>query len=151
MKFISNTMLFGLAVVMLTSCGKPATTPPGLTVRDGQFYKDGQPLQVVGINYFNAFLRKLGPEGGEPNLEDDSYREAGTVEYLHRWEELVGGLCRCGFVIEDLTEPYRGDPQAPVGSWRHRGLFVAPYLRMKARRLPREAGTNSGPQLWTPP
>ncbi len=105
--------------------------------------RDERHRYVLGLRYYQ--------EGSLPQVEDESYREAGTVEYLHRWEELVGGLCRCGFVIEDLTEPYRGDPQAPVGSWRHRGLFVAPYLRIKARRLPREAGTNSGPQLWTPP
>src|SRR5205814_3344213 len=26
------------------------------------------------------------------------HREADTVEYLHRWEELIGEMCRSGFV-----------------------------------------------------
>jgi len=105
--------------------------------------RDDRQRYVVGLPYYQ--------EGSLPRVEDTSYREAGTVEYLHRWEELVGGLCRCGFVIEDLTEPYRGDPQAPAGSWRHRGLFVAPYLRIKARRCGRNDALQESPQLWTPP
>jgi ubiquinone/menaquinone biosynthesis C-methylase UbiE len=105
--------------------------------------RDERHRYVLGLRYYQ--------EGSLPQVQDESYRESGTVEFLHRWEELVGGLCRCGFVIEDLTEPYRGDPQAPLGSWRHRGLFVAPYLRMKSRRIPRNAGENSRQQLWTPP
>ena len=67
-------------------------------------------------------------------------REAGTIEYLHRWEELVGHLCRAGFVIEDLLEPSHGDPQAAVGTFAHRGLFIAPYVRIKARRIGSAAG-----------
>ena len=48
---------------------------PGLTVRDGQFYKDGQPFRGIGINYFSAFIRKLGLEGSQVNLDDHSYRK----------------------------------------------------------------------------
>jgi len=33
------------------------------------------------------------------------HREPGTLEFLHRWEELLGRLCRCGFSIEDVVEP----------------------------------------------
>lgn len=61
-------------------------------------------------------------------------REPGTVEFLHRWEQLLGGLCRAGFAIEDLIEPVHADPDAPPGAFGHRARFVAPYVRVKARR-----------------
>ena len=97
---------------------------------------------VIGREYYH--------EGPLPSCEDTSYREAGTVEYLHRWEQLVGGLCRSGFVIEDLVEPYRADKNAPAGHFRHRGQFIAPYVRMKARRKPREETIAPRPTIWTP-
>ena len=62
-------------------------------------------------------------------------REAGCAEYLHPWGELVGGLCRAGFVVEDLTEPDHADPAAPLGSAGHRARFLPPYVRIKARRV----------------
>ncbi|QHI68844.1 cellulase family glycosylhydrolase [Tichowtungia aerotolerans] len=62
-------------VLMLTVCAGCASTPPGLTVKDGEFLKDGKPFHGIGVNYFTAFIRKLGLEGGTPNLNDDSYRQ----------------------------------------------------------------------------
>jgi SAM-dependent methyltransferase len=97
---------------------------------------------VVGLEYYR--------EGPLPTTEDDSYREQGTIEYLHRWEQIVGGLCRAGFVIEDLTEPYRADRASPVGHHRHRGRYVPPYLRMKARRVPRTGSSTAETRLWVP-
>lgn len=70
------------------------------------------------------------PAAAEPSR----IREQGTLEYLHRWEQLLGGICRAGFAIEDLVEPMHADPQAEVGSFGHRSKFVAPYVRVKARR-----------------
>ena len=64
-------------------------------------------------------------------------REAGCAEYLHPWGELVGGLCRAGFVVEDLTEPDHADPRAPAGTAGHRARFLPPYVRIKARRVER--------------
>jgi SAM-dependent methyltransferase len=61
-------------------------------------------------------------------------RESGTLEFLHRWEELIGGMCRAGFTIEDLVEPYHVDPSGDRGSFGHRARYVAPYVRIKARR-----------------
>ncbi len=113
--------------------------PTSLQVTD----RDDRHRYVLGLRYYQ--------DDSLPLVEDESYRESGTVEFLHRWEELVGGLCRSGFVIEDLTEPYRGDPQAPLGSCRHRGLFVDPNLLMISSRFPRIAGENSRKPLWTPP
>lgn len=75
------------------------------------------------------------------------HRETGTVEFLHRWQELVGGLCRSGFVLEDLVEPRHGDAAAKPGTFRHRSAFAPPFVTLKARR----AGTApDGPKLWTP-
>ena len=42
---------------------------------------------------------------------------------------------RAGFVVEDLVEPMHADHAAEQGSFGHRSQFVAPYARIKARRL----------------
>lgn len=73
--------------------------------------------------------------GPLPPVDGSRHREPGTLEFLHRWEQLLGGLCRAGFVIEDLLEPYHADPQAERGSFGHRSCYVAPYVRIKARRV----------------
>jgi SAM-dependent methyltransferase len=61
-------------------------------------------------------------------------REAGTQEFVHSLSELLGGLCRAGFVIEDVHEPEHAEPAAAVGSFGHRAAFLPPYLRILARR-----------------
>ena len=106
--------------------------------------RDVENRYVLGLHYYR--------EGPLPSVRDTSYRESGASEYLHRWEQLIGELCRCGFVIEDLVEPRRGDPQAAPGNFRHRGMFVAPYVRLKARRVVREADSSheSSSALWVP-
>jgi ubiquinone/menaquinone biosynthesis C-methylase UbiE len=73
-------------------------------------------------------------------------RERGAVEYLHRWEQIIGGICRAGFVIEDLIEPVHTKPLAEPGSFADRARFVAPYMRIKARRV----GATERPSIWLP-
>ncbi|MEQ8211978.1 MAG: class I SAM-dependent methyltransferase [Lacipirellulaceae bacterium] len=93
---------------------------------DGQHYPIAEPYYRDG-NGQNTPL---------PSLNQPSrLREAGTVEFLHRWEQILGGMCRAGFVIEDLIEPVHADAEAAVGTFGHRGQFVAPYFRVKARRM----------------
>jgi ubiquinone/menaquinone biosynthesis C-methylase UbiE len=104
--------------------------------------RDQQDRYVIGVEYYHA--------DPLPEVPDRSYREAGAREYLHRWEDLVGGLCRAGFVIEDLTEPVRADPRAKPGDFRHRGRFVAPYLRIKARRVKERRSIPNTATIWTP-
>ncbi len=70
-------------------------------------------------------------------------REDGAVEYLHRWEELVGGICRSGMLIENLVEPLHGKIESPPGSFAHRAAFIAPYVCIKARRANRNPGEQS--------
>lgn len=68
-------------------------------------------------------------------------REPGTLEYLHRWEQLIGGLCRAGFVVEDLVEPSHAGEPGPHGE---RSRYVAPYVRILARRNVTTSATLGG-------
>jgi SAM-dependent methyltransferase len=87
--------------------------------------------------------------GPLPPVVGSPHREEGTLEYLHRWEEILGLMCRAGFVIEDLVEPLHAKADAEPGTFAHRSRFVAPYVRIKARRVGGQA--SSGPKpLWTP-
>ncbi len=85
-----------------------------------------------------------------PEIRSDSasgrrLRESGAVEFLHRWEELIGGICRAGFMIEDLSEPLHARRDAPRGTFAHRATYIAPYVRIKARRRGGQAQS-----LWVP-
>lgn len=80
------------------------------------------------------YSREPVPPPQEASWSAERLREAGATEYLHRWEEIIGGICRAGFVIEDLTEPVHGEADAEVDSFAHRGRFIAPYVRIKAKR-----------------
>ena len=71
-----------------------------------------------------------------PVLGHYEHRETGALEFLHAWEDLLGGLCRSGFCIEDVQEPPHADPLAPPGSFGHRSRFLPPYVAIKARRTP---------------
>ena len=77
-------------------------------------------------------------------------REEGTHEYLHRWEDILGGMCRTGFVIEDFIEPFHADPDADRSSFGDRCHFTAPYMRIKARRSSQVTRSNNKPQLVIP-
>jgi len=92
-------------------------------------------------------------QGPLPEVTGSLHREPGTLEFLHRWEELLGGLCRAGFVIEDVAEPRHADPRSEPGTFKHRSHYVPPYVRVKARRIAGADERNStagGPRLWTP-
>lgn len=92
--------------------------------------------------------------GSLPPATPSRTREAGTLEFLHCWDELLGGLCRAGFVIEDLREPRHDDEKAWPGSFGHRSRFIPPYVRLKARRVATAPSASprpsSPPSLWTP-
>lgn len=70
------------------------------------------------------------------------HRETDAMEFIHSWDDLVGGLCRCGFIVEDLREPHYADPMAPAGSFGHRSQFIPPYVAIKARRTPGPVSTS---------
>ncbi|MEM9826597.1 MAG: class I SAM-dependent methyltransferase [Planctomycetota bacterium] len=96
---------------------RPTPDPAGHYVMDHAYYRD-DPIA----------------DRGDDSLPARRLRESGAIEYLHRWEELIGGLCRCGFVVEDLAEPDHHDEHAQAGTFAHRCHFIAPYVRIKARR-----------------
>ncbi|HEY6167791.1 MAG TPA: class I SAM-dependent methyltransferase [Verrucomicrobiae bacterium] len=79
---------------------------------------------------------------------DALHREQGTQEFLHRLEELLGELCKAGFVIEAVMEPKHADPLAEPGTFKHRSCFVPPFIKIRARRIGAEP-TNA-PVLWKP-
>lgn len=88
--------------------------------------------------------------GPLPPVAGSLHRETGTLEYLHRWEELLGGLCRTGFAIEDLAEPLHAVRDAERGTFSHRSQFMAPYVRVKARRVGGSDPATSVPNLiWS--
>ena len=82
--------------------------------------------------------------GPLPPAAASRHREPGTLEFLHRWEQLIGGLCRAGFVVEDLTEPCHADDHSEPGGFGHRSRYVAPYVRIKARRTGEKPPAVSG-------
>ncbi|WP_254513299.1 class I SAM-dependent methyltransferase [Anatilimnocola floriformis] len=88
--------------------------------------------------------------GPLPPVVGSRHREEGTLEYLHRWEEILGLLCRAGFVLEDLVEPAHAKADAAPGSWEHRSQFVAPYVRLKARRVGGATSSATTSKLWLP-
>lgn len=85
------------------------------------------------------------PPPKQSNRVTARLREPNATEYLHRWEQLIGGLCRSGFMVEDLVEPVHGKRDAVVNSFADRGRFVAPYVRIKARRCQPSTGGEAKP------
>ncbi len=61
-------------------------------------------------------------------------RETGTQEFMHSLSDLVGGICRAGFTIEDVHEPDHTEPTTTRGSFADRAAFIPPYIRVLARR-----------------
>jgi SAM-dependent methyltransferase len=108
-----------------------------------------EPSAAGGYELSEPYYR----EGPLPEVVGSQHREEGTLEYLHRWEELIGGLCRSGFVIEDLVEPVHTKPRAKTGSFADRSRYLPPYVRIKARRVAAVRPQNDGggsAKLWTP-
>lgn len=89
-------------------------------------------------------------EGPLPEVHGSRHRESGTLEFLHRWEQLIGGICRAGMVIEDLVEPVHAKPDAEPSSFEDRSRYIAPYVRIKARRLGQTKSRAASGQLWIP-
>ena len=56
---------------------------------------------------------------------DLAHRESGAMEFVHTWEDLIGGMCQAGFVIENLIEPRHSDQRAG---------YLPPFVTIKGRR-----------------
>ncbi len=136
---------FDLVVQPVSTCYVPAVAPvyrevARVTTSGGLYisqHKQPMSLQTslrfstVGYTLLEPYYRN-GPLPPVPS--GSALRESGTLEFLHRWDELLGGLCRAGFVIEDTFEPKHADSSATPGSFGHRCWFVPPYFAIKARR-----------------
>lgn len=136
---------FDLVVQPVSTCYVPnvaavyrevarVTAPGGLYISQHK-----QPLNLQAslraspLGY--ALLEPYYRSGPLPPVPTGSaLRESGTLEFMHRWDELLGGLCRAGFVIEDTFEPKHGDSSAAPGSFGHRCWFIPPYFAVKSRR-----------------
>ena len=91
-------------------------------------HKQPASLQAEAVFNGRGYLitepyRREGPLPAVPT--DFPHRENGALEFLHTWEDLIGGMCRAGFIIEDLLEPRHSD---------HRASCLPPFVTIKARR-----------------
>lgn len=136
---------FDLVIHPVSTCYVPALEPVYQAVarvlRPGGMYisqhKQPASLQAtVGTEQGGYVVREPYYRNAPLPLFDrkSPLRERGVREYIHRWEQLVGLMCRCGFVIEDLLEPRHARADAAPGTLGHRSRFIAPYVRIKARR-----------------
>lgn len=75
------------------------------------------------------------PAASQESAASKRLRERGAIEYLHRMEQILGGICRSSMVIEDFIEPMHADETSPADTFGDRARFIAPYLRIKARRI----------------
>ncbi|MCA9134136.1 MAG: class I SAM-dependent methyltransferase [Planctomycetales bacterium] len=98
---------------------QPANLQASLQTYTGQY--------IIEHAYYD---RGAVPAAREPN----KLREPNTREFAHSWDAILGGICRSGFVIEDVSEPNHAQADARPGSFGHRCHHLAPYLRLKARR-----------------
>ena len=110
-------------------------------LRSGGLYvsQHKQPASLQADIRWSARGYELGEpyyrSGPLPAISGSLHREEGTLEYLHRWEELVGELCRAGFVLEDLSEPRHGRVDTAPATFAHRSYYLPPYVRLTARRI----------------
>lgn len=152
---------FDVVIQPVSTCYLPDVRPvfaevARVTVAGGLYisqHKTPQSLQAEqrpgarGYELSQTYYRT----GPLPPVVGSRLREEGTLEFLHRWEEIVGGICRAGFVIEDLLEPLHAKPDAAPGDFAHRAAFIAPYVRIKARRTAAATPTSSGgSKVWMP-
>ena len=110
------------------------TKPGGCYVSQ---HKSPTSLQASVETGASGHYELVHPHGGGeplPPAPPSRLREAGTQEFIHSLTALLGGICAAGFTIEDVCEPDHTLSAAAAGSFAHRASFVAPYLRVLARR-----------------
>lgn len=119
------------------------TKPGGCYVSQ---HKSPTSLQASVETGLSGHYELLHPHGGGealPPAPPSRLREAGTQEFIHSLSALLGGICAAGFAIEDVCEPDHTRSAAVAGSFAHRASFVAPYLRVLARRSAVLAGAGA--------
>ncbi len=131
---------FDIVLQPVSACYLPDVAPVHVEVarvlRPGGLYvvQHKQPASLQASAGPGYLLEHPCVEGRPLPASTGAHREPGTLEYVHTLEALLGGLCRAGFVIEDVSEPPRADALAPAGSSAHRACYLPPYLKLKARK-----------------
>ncbi len=108
--------------------------PSGIYVMQ---HKQPQSLQAglrpIGVGY--VVQERYYRSGPLPQISGvNPVREEGAQEFVHRWDDILGGLCKNGFTIEDVAEPRHADFNAAAGTFKHRSCYLPPYIAIKARR-----------------
>jgi len=135
---------FDVVIHPVSTCYVPDIRPVYAEVarvcRSGAIYishhKQPASLQAAALPEKKGYLlqRPLDLKDPLPEVKGALFREEGTLEYVHSLEVIMGELCRNGFSIEDVREPWHGDPHAKPGDFGHRSRFLPPFLSIKARR-----------------
>lgn len=89
---------------------------------------------IAANNGYNLRVPCISGRTANRTQGASAIRENEMTETIHSIDSLIGGLCRCGFVVEDVVEPPHADAWAEEGSPEHRAQFLPPYLKIKARR-----------------
>ncbi|MFT5127616.1 MAG: SAM-dependent methyltransferase [Rhodothermales bacterium] len=89
------------------------------------------------VNGHYQLLEPYAFKGPLPPVTGKMHREDGTLEFLHSLQDLLGGLCKAGFYIDDFKEADHADPDAAPGSFGHRSAYVPPFMSIKAVRRER--------------
>jgi SAM-dependent methyltransferase len=119
------------------------TRPGGLYISQ---HKQPASLQSSALRGESGYVVKESyyrTEPLPPEIDGLEHREAGALEFIHPLEQLLGGLCRSGFVIEDLVEPRHCSPHANPGTFGHRSCYLPPYVTIKARRQVQSSARSS--------
>jgi hypothetical protein len=93
-----NALQIGLTVACLCSWPEVGLAqiipiaPPGLTVKDGHFFKGGKPYRGVGANYFDLFIRVLKNPSNISSLEGLQRLSKAGIPFVR---------CSMGFGAED--------------------------------------------------
>lgn len=124
------------------------TKPGGLYIsQHKQPHSLSAGIRPIGVGY--VLVERYYRTGPLPEVSGvNPIREEGAREFLHRWDEILGSLCKTGFSIEDMNEPRHGDPNAATGTFKHRCNYLPPYVALKARR--RDEPGSEGPGIILP-
>ena len=104
----------------------PTSLQSSLTPGSNGRYEFQYPLSNQSLDQSSQSLN--------PIEKHSRIREHGTLEFVHSLSDLIGGICRAGFWIEDFLEPQHAVIDAAIGSFADRARFIPPYLRVCARR-----------------
>jgi SAM-dependent methyltransferase len=99
-------------------------------------------VQLAGLGAWQNGYVVERPQGtGVPSIwtsetEGAQAEQITCWHFVHSLHDLIGGLCRNGFVVQRLRERPRGDPLAAPGSHEHLSAYLPAFMRVLAQRVP---------------